>query len=755
MGCTSSTPSRVAPPAAPAEGALSTAETAERLSITLNVPKAALLEALPGLNRCFQARLPFRKGIYKAIDLAILTTMVKDSDGKINFGGAGSRALPPDLAKELSMLSSSSKKVMTKLFREQAHKSTGGHGWFPAIGQGTSHLYSKAMSQEKDKPLAVAHEHGCRLFHTADPLEGMPGFYDPHHMAADLVGKDMSSAVYVSTISPICGRGGYDGVMTSVRNHEEALVRGGAAPNGVIGVQETDAQPWSDCHTLFGCVGVGPGFAPDAEVPVDECWRACEDLVYAGKVRALGVCNVTLLQLRTLLGICRIRPCVLQMEHHPWVGCAAMDELIAFCDAEGIACQAHTPLCQMNRADDKRLQLCPGLTPAQAILRFSLDKGMSVIPGADELWQIKENQATPLDIPAPTAQLTPLEEGPVGAALANISDAWRSYIMVGRGGTLERRSDGHWYGGTQEGKDEAKLAAQEPSNLKISSKHAEMFSQLTPIIDGLTRGASVAERRRAVTSALAALEEGNESRLLGQMQVVHYPAFVAHGAIPRRSAKTPEANLHVAASSLPETAKVLFISQRWLRRAHPDDEANTKHKSLVTAVEAWAKGEGVETSDVYVWFDFASIDQDDFAELVRGVNALGLYIACCDAFISFAHDEYWNRAWCLSEQMFGDAVRLPRFVLSLDGVLSPLDTGETLRQTLVDPTTGDLTVEDDRPVIECLNVVAYSMRAKLHMGNTAAMIMRTRMEKTLDLAADGDGGAGSEIAGTHGVTAAA
>ena len=91
----------------------------------------------------------------------------------------------------------------------------------------------------------------------------------------------------------------------------------------------------------------------------------------------------------------------------------------------------------------------------------------------------------------------------------------------------------------------------------------------------------------------------------------------------------------------------------------------------------------------------------------------------------------------------------------LDGVLSPLDTGETLRQTLVDPTTGDLTVEDDRPVIECLNVVAYSMRAKLHMGNTAAMIMRTRMEKTLDLAADGDGGAGSEIAGTHGVTAAA
>ena len=174
-----------------------------------------------------------------------------------------------------------------------------------------------------------------------------------------------------------------------------------------------------------------------------------------------------------------------------------------------------------------------------------------------------------------------------------------------------------------------------------------------------------------MTAALAELES-DADRLLGQMQVVPYPVFEAHGAIPRRSANTPEANLHVAASALPENAKVLFISQRWLRpeAGHPDDEANTKHKSLIAAVEAWAKNEGHSTSDVYVWFDFASIDQDDFAELVRGVNALGLYIACCDALISFAHEEYWSRAWCLSEQMFGDAVRLPRFVLSLEGELS-------------------------------------------------------------------------------------
>ena len=89
MGCSSSAPARVAPPEAsvPLEGPLSNTATAERLSAALEVSKAAMLEALPGLQRCFQARLPGRS-IYKAIDLAILTTMVVGSDGT-KHGGVG------------------------------------------------------------------------------------------------------------------------------------------------------------------------------------------------------------------------------------------------------------------------------------------------------------------------------------------------------------------------------------------------------------------------------------------------------------------------------------------------------------------------------------------------------------------------------------------------------------------------------------------------------------------------------------------
>lgn len=75
-----------------------------------------------------------------------------------------------------------------------------------------------------------------------------------------------------------------------------------------------------------------------------------------------------------------------------------------------------------------------------------------------------------------------------------------------------------------------------------------------------------------------------------------------------------------------------------------------------------------------------------------------------------------NPAYYASHQMFGDAVRLPRFVLELNGSLTTLDTGEELKQRLLDPTGGALTVESDRPVIECLSLVAHHLRASLWFG---------------------------------------
>jgi len=119
---------------------------------------------------------------------------------------------------------------------------------------------------------------------------------------------------------------------------------------------------------------------------------------------------------------------------------------------------------------------------------------------------------------------------------------------------------------------------------------------------------------------------------------------------------------------------------------------------------------------------------------VRCIRSLGLYVACSDCFISFFHPEYWNRAFCLVEQMFGDAVRLPRYVLQLDGQLEPLDTGEILRQQLVDPIKGDLTVESDRPTVNVLKLVAIHMRCRLWFGQNSRDCSLYQLEQAIEQA---------------------
>ena len=114
------------------------------------------------------------------------------------------------------------------------------------------------------------------------------------------------------------------------------------------------------------------------DIPIDVWWREMEELVFKGEVRSIGLSNFTKLQLQGILGCCRIRPCCLWTEAHPWSNSSAMEDLIEFCLAEGIAFMSHTPLAQGSRLDDERLANVPGLTPAQAALRSA--GGTSIYP---------------------------------------------------------------------------------------------------------------------------------------------------------------------------------------------------------------------------------------------------------------------------------------------------------------------------------------------------------------------------------------
>ena len=66
-----------------------------------------------------------------------------------------------------------------------------------------------------------------------------------------------------------------------------------------------------------------------------------EELVRAGLVRSIGVCNYNCGLLRDLLSYASIRPTVLQIERHPLL---CQEKLVRFCREEVIAVTGFSPL---------------------------------------------------------------------------------------------------------------------------------------------------------------------------------------------------------------------------------------------------------------------------------------------------------------------------------------------------------------------------------------------------------------------------
>jgi methylglyoxal/glyoxal reductase len=122
-------------------------------------------------------------------------------------------------------------------------------------------------------------------------------------------------------------------------------------------------------------------------------WRALERILEEGRCRAIGVSNFMVDHLEELLSRAKVPPAVNQIELHPW--CQQRD-VVAFCNAHNIAVVAYSPLTKGMKLGD------PGLaaiaqevrrTPAQILLRWSLQKGFVTIPKSVKRERIIENAA--------------------------------------------------------------------------------------------------------------------------------------------------------------------------------------------------------------------------------------------------------------------------------------------------------------------------------------------------------------------------
>lgn len=121
-----------------------------------------------------------------------------------------------------------------------------------------------------------------------------------------------------------------------------------------------------------------------------ETYRAIEELYDQGRVRSIGVSNFNIHHLEDLMGSCRIKPMVNQVEMHPL---HTQKKLFAFCRKEGIQLESWRPLMQ-GRLDLPLLgDLAAkyGKTPAQIVLRWHLQLGAVTIPKSVKESRILEN----------------------------------------------------------------------------------------------------------------------------------------------------------------------------------------------------------------------------------------------------------------------------------------------------------------------------------------------------------------------------
>jgi diketogulonate reductase-like aldo/keto reductase len=121
-----------------------------------------------------------------------------------------------------------------------------------------------------------------------------------------------------------------------------------------------------------------------------DTYRAIEDLYEQGLIRAIGVSNFNIHHLEDLMGSCRIKPMVNQVEMHPL---HTQKKLFAFCRKEGIQLQSWRPLMQgrLELPLIGELAVKYGKTPAQIIIRWHLQIGAITIPKSSKEQRIREN----------------------------------------------------------------------------------------------------------------------------------------------------------------------------------------------------------------------------------------------------------------------------------------------------------------------------------------------------------------------------
>lgn len=122
-----------------------------------------------------------------------------------------------------------------------------------------------------------------------------------------------------------------------------------------------------------------------------EVWRAMEDALDAGKVRAIGVSNFKEEDIDNILSDCRVKPMVNQVLSH--ITNTPLD-LIKYCEGKGIQMEAYSPVAHgvaLRNAEIGKIAEKYGVTIPQLCIRYDWQLNMIVLPKTANPEHMKAN----------------------------------------------------------------------------------------------------------------------------------------------------------------------------------------------------------------------------------------------------------------------------------------------------------------------------------------------------------------------------
>lgn len=122
-----------------------------------------------------------------------------------------------------------------------------------------------------------------------------------------------------------------------------------------------------------------------------QAWGALEEIYASGRARAIGVSNFQPSHLQRVLETGTVVPAVNQVEVHPYL---RQDEVRAFDREHGIVTEAWSPLGRGSVLGDPVVVAVAsrhGVTPAQVVLRWHVQRGDVVFPKSATPSRIAEN----------------------------------------------------------------------------------------------------------------------------------------------------------------------------------------------------------------------------------------------------------------------------------------------------------------------------------------------------------------------------